>query len=237
MPNIVGSILERFWQWYTTTFPHTGVWGSDYKDQLVLLGSVAVVIWTGGLIAYQIKKYSINTSIGLDLLQNAFMAPLFVLVESTLWFRYTATLFLLYYVVLHCISLFRYRTLSSSARTVHNKYPEMDEDHVRRVREDVRNYSFYSLAIVLTLYTSVIINPTHAMVAFLGLPVAYLGLQLILSVLATIPDKQSLTDIILQALVTGLPQQAEIAGQASRPAITRDGSNDANLDGGRPSVE
>lgn len=79
------------WQWYSAM-----PMGGEAKDALIVSASIAVVIWTGALIAFQIKGISIELRGALLLLEYAFIGPLLALFTAGAVIRTLALVAVLY---------------------------------------------------------------------------------------------------------------------------------------------
>ncbi|MEA2784880.1 MAG: hypothetical protein QOF71_984 [Candidatus Eremiobacteraeota bacterium] len=79
------------WQQYSG-MPH----GGEAKEALTLSASIAVVIWSGALIAFQIKRVSIELRGALLLLEYAFIGPLLALFTTGAVIRTLALVAVLY---------------------------------------------------------------------------------------------------------------------------------------------
>ena len=79
------------WQWYSS-MPD----GGEAKDALIVSASIAVVIWTGALIALQIKGMATELRGALLLLEYAFIGPLLALFTAGAVIRTLALVAVLY---------------------------------------------------------------------------------------------------------------------------------------------
>jgi len=82
-------------EWFRGTSP-----GSDSSTVLIAVGSISVVVWTGALIAFQLKGTSVQLSGALSLLEYAFIAPLAALLFQGGALRVIAALATLAFVAL-----------------------------------------------------------------------------------------------------------------------------------------
>jgi hypothetical protein len=79
------------WQWYSSMPP-----GGEAKEALDVSASIAAVIWAGALIAFQIKRVSIELRGALLLLEYAFIGPLLALFTAGAVIRTLALVAVLY---------------------------------------------------------------------------------------------------------------------------------------------
>jgi hypothetical protein len=107
-----------FWQWYSATPP-----GGEAKEALTLSASIAVVIWSGGLIAFQLKNVSIELRGALLLLEYAFIGPLLGLFTTGAVIRTLALIAVLYCsgrAIRHAILFFAMRRAAPHKNEVHD---------------------------------------------------------------------------------------------------------------------
>ena len=78
----LGSIVDRVRTWYIT--PPIGV---EHHDILIGIASIAVVVWTGGLVAFQVRGISTELEGALVFLQFAFLTPLTLMLLDPLAVR------------------------------------------------------------------------------------------------------------------------------------------------------
>jgi hypothetical protein len=79
-------------QWFLST-P-----ASDQVNAEALIGiaGAAAIVWTGGLIAFQVRQLASELTASLSLLRFAFLAPLIALVADAPFIRFAAMLFAFY---------------------------------------------------------------------------------------------------------------------------------------------
>jgi len=160
--------------------PTTGLWSEvsnsgqpvDLTLALTVLASVAVVVWTGGLVALQLKKADLKTSFAMDLLGVCFIGCTLTIVAH--WsnlldhraLRFVVTLFAIRYLGIYVHSL-----LESSKN---NNQPGFD-------------YSINGLRWLMPIYAIVIAFPLQNVVAWIGFITLYLGLWNVLVSLRNLP--------------------------------------------------
>ena len=81
----------RLWHWYSSMPP-----GGEAPGALTVCASIAVVIWTGALIAFQIKDIWVKLRGALLLLEYAFIGPLLALFTEGAVIRTLALVAVLY---------------------------------------------------------------------------------------------------------------------------------------------
>jgi len=84
-------VAVGLWHWYSA-MPG----GGEAKEALTVSASVAVVIWTGGLISFSVKGVSIELRGALLLLEYAFIGPMLALFTSGAVIRTIALVAVLY---------------------------------------------------------------------------------------------------------------------------------------------
>ena len=114
--------LSAIWQWFLTV-QTTGSLVRTQNDALIAIASVSAVVWTGGLIAWQIKAWTLSRNFALDMLQTAFMASIISLVAHPPTFRIVATFFLLYYGIGSIVGLAKNRNGDTWNKWFGKKYP------------------------------------------------------------------------------------------------------------------
>ena len=111
--------IDAVWQWYTWTPPE------ENRDALIAIAGVAVVVWTGGLVALTFRRrFTLRLSNGFEYVQLAYIGPLFALVAHGALLRTVAVIFIFYYgigAIFH-FALARFvRYLQSKAEITYNK--------------------------------------------------------------------------------------------------------------------
>lgn len=79
-----------------TWFSSTPASDQVNSDALIGIASVAAIVWTGGLIAFQVRQLASELTASLWLLRFAFLAPLIALVASAPVLRFVAMLLAFY---------------------------------------------------------------------------------------------------------------------------------------------
>jgi hypothetical protein len=85
--------VRQLWTWYSAE-PH----GRELRDALFAIASAGAVVWTGGLIAFQIRGIQVELGSALEYLRFAFVAPLVALIASPAVVRTVALIFVLFYI-------------------------------------------------------------------------------------------------------------------------------------------
>lgn len=175
---------------------------------LTAIASVAAVVWTGGLIAFQIKQWTTTRGIGLDFATNAFMASLLAIFMRPLTLRYAATFFL--FVYLFNYGLVWYRNRASNVHGEKAKWekarPELGDlsvDQWKEILSTNRRSSFYGIA-MLAPYLFVIAMPYQTVVAWFAALYTFLSYQTILLNLNSAPDAVNQMTLRSQTTTIGL---------------------------------
>jgi hypothetical protein len=159
--------------------PTTGLWSEISSGQpvdltlaLTVLASVAVVVWTGGLVALQLKKADLKTSFAMDLLGICFIGCTLTIIAH--WsnllnhhaLRFVVTLFALRY-----LGIYVHGVLVASKN---NYKPGFD-------------YCINGLRWLMPIYAIVIAFPLQDVVAWIGVITLYFGLWNVLQSLRNLP--------------------------------------------------
>lgn len=185
------NCLASFWHWYTTV-DATGDIARLQETALFAIAGVAAVLWTGGLIAFQLKQWTISRGVGLDLASNAFMASLFALFMRPLTLRYAATLF--FFIFLRQCAWVLYAARPSNVEQQKAKRekarPDLDKLPVERWRlilASNRRWALIELA-MLAPYLVVVAMPFQTVVVWFAALYTFLSYQVILLTLNGAPD-------------------------------------------------
>lgn len=170
--------FEAFWHWYLTV-EQAGYWLQDKTAALTAIAGVAVVIWTGGLIAYQIKKYGLPRSFGLDIVQTSFMFALAGTFMHPLSFRIAVTFFFLLYTAESIYSLRRFRNTDWVDEQQRRRYPTLLPEQWVAVTRQNRDYAWFTLGTML-LYIWAIVYPYQVALTWISTVCAFLGYQTII---------------------------------------------------------
>lgn len=181
-------MLGAFWHWYTSYAVGCDICGKQ-DNALIAIASVAAVCWTGGLIAYQIKQYTIARLVALDVLQASFFGAVLGLFLTPLEFRYVATFFTVYYTVITLFTLlYVYRDFDSVKRRLLAANINMPDDDVYALRHRQRRYSKITLATMLA-YIAAIIWPYPVVIAGVTSMFLFMGYQTVVWQLNNAKDK------------------------------------------------
>jgi hypothetical protein len=183
--------MEFLWRWYVT-IPTGGLWEAAQTDALLAIASVAAIVWTGGLIAFQIKAPSTVNNLALDLLQTSFVGSAFALFLHGETLRAAATVFLVYYVAITVWGLycsFRTSLIRRFWKAIPNRDSLSDEVLLAIGRAAAVYYRWTLLS--MTAFVAVIIFPHQTAVAWIAGLLLYVGLQLALRSLYFGRDKDN----------------------------------------------
>jgi hypothetical protein len=185
------NCLVSLWHWYTTV-DATGDIARSQETALIAIASVAAVLWTGGLIAFQLKGWSVSLGVGLDFASNAFMAALFALFVWPLTLRYVATFFFFAYVVLNGWVIYKNRgaNVEIQKASYEKKHPELEEASVEdwaRFMAQRRRYMTIQLC-MLAPYLAVVCEPFQTVVSWFAALYTLASYQMILYAFITGPN-------------------------------------------------
>lgn len=154
--------------------------GNDYKDALIATASIAAVVWTGGLIAIQIRnESSVSLINGLDLLQTAFLGSALALFSVGVPLRVVALIFGAFYLCQACYGWLYARRLRGSARPGQMATVPQGTFPVSVLADAEEQYSLLTL-LSLLFYIPVIWWPSQKSVCIFGWSLTFLGMQMIL---------------------------------------------------------
>jgi len=191
-------MIAQFLFWYTS-IECCGYWLQNEGVALALIASVAAVVWTGGLVAYQLKEYGLTRNFALDAVQNAFMLAIGSTFMQPLTYRYVVSAFFLYYVTQSTLLLYRNRNTDWVDDKQRAKYPSLTPEQWEQVARDYRNHSRYTLALT-AFYVIIIIYPYQIAVAWVATGYLFAGYQTLLWHLNTAKDKRDFEIAQLEAL-------------------------------------
>lgn len=184
------NVLEHLIQVFLSPSP-VDDWLPRVDMALVAIASVAAVVWTGGLVSYQLKQYTVARSVGLEIVQASFIGSVFALFMQPVTLRIVVTVFTVYYVSMFLYALFvQYRDVTATRKTHKEIVDKLSDDDVIVLWKTTRRYIFYSL-LSMILYVCVIVWPYPKEVAWIASVALYVGLQAIMSHLNTAPDRGS----------------------------------------------
>ncbi|HTD37672.1 MAG TPA: hypothetical protein VK669_09165 [Candidatus Limnocylindrales bacterium] len=195
---MVQSVWGAFAHWFLTVSPG----GNDYKEALIAIASVAAVVWTGGLIAMQIRNQgSVSLIGGLDLLQTAFVGPTLALFAVGLPLRVITLMFALFYLF-QAVNRMRYawnlRRQSRPGGTM--TLPNRGTDPVGfRAADAKMHYATLTLVSLIFFYIPVILWPSQKSVCIFAWGLTFIGMQMILTRLYSI-DSNIRNQVIPYAL-------------------------------------
>lgn len=177
--------LGMLWQWYSTVNT-AGIATPRQDTALFAIASVAAVVWTGGLVAYQLKGPSIGRIIALDMVQLSFLGAIFGLFLQPLTFRYTATVFWCLYIAGSIVILHQNRNIDFVSKD-RAKFPALTDDfYQEQARQNIR-YAIVTVA-SSALLVWMIIYPYPTVIAWSSTIAVFLGLQMVLWVLGNTSD-------------------------------------------------
>jgi hypothetical protein len=168
--------LQRLWCWYAH---QPG--DQSLRDALIGVASVAVVVWTGALIAFQIRGISVEIGMSLEYLHFAFIAPLFTLIGPGPLIR-TAALFLVIYYIRRTFVHFRMVRFFVIATDVHTRGTRLHAKSVQLAQRIFRITGITTLTTLLACFV-VFAYPSQIVVAWSSLLTMLAGLQYITTVL------------------------------------------------------
>lgn len=165
-------------------------------DSLLALASVAIVAWTGALIALQLRGISIELSGALFLLEYAFISPLVALAFQPQLLRPAATLGSLYFLsiiiqrvlLLIVLHIARRKASAEEMSFLGTEFGSNIMDIVARV---VGFFPLFYVFVCLAASLITCVWPTHYSVAICGIVVLCIGLNFVISALNS--DRQPLT--------------------------------------------
>lgn len=198
------NLLNVAWHWYTTV-ETSGYWVTRYDGALAAIASVAVVVWTGGLIAYQLKVPDVSRTIALSFLQNAFMLAVLAFFPHALTIRIAMTVLIVYYAYDNIRTLLLFGNPEYLMRD-RDKYPLLTEEYWRKQAQGYRLLGYVNLFSVAVFYGWLLIWPYPIAFLWACAMLLFLGLQSVLIVLNNTPD-----DWRTQAAIAN--QQTLIKGQ------------------------
>jgi hypothetical protein len=169
------------WHWYSSQPP-----GGEAKDALIVSASIAVVIWTGALIAFQVKGVSIELRGALLLLEYAFIGPLLALFTAGAVIRTMALVAVLYCfgrAIRHAIFFLAVRR-AASGNAADRDAPERSETAFGRellsTVPQVLNFPSVYVGICAVGSLAVLAYPVNVTVAWASLGGVVGGLNLVL---------------------------------------------------------
>lgn len=203
-------MLWSLWHWYTTAASSCGICGRQ-DNALIAIASVSAVAWTGGLVAYQIKRYTVGRAFALDILQASFMGCVFGLFMTPLTLRYVATAFTLFYVYSSVYALlFQYKNIESVRKRLKGEAKTLPDDVVDKIRETGRRYAWLTLASMIA-YVAIIVWPYPETLAGVAALLLFAGYQTVVWQLNTAPDKLTLESLLPSLLPRPTPPPPPIA--------------------------
>jgi hypothetical protein len=160
--NIVIGPLH-IWSAYLNV-PSSGLWWeTDLTFDLTIIASVAVVVLTGGVVALQLRGFSLRNAFGMDLLSTTFLACVIAMIDyhssAHHYLRFIATAFLLLYSVIYINGF---------------------GGGWRENNDGLLHWSLNGLLYLLPLMMMVVIFPSEPVIAWLSILTLYFGLQQIL---------------------------------------------------------
>jgi hypothetical protein len=167
--------FELTCHWFATV-PTDGPWTAPNEKNsealtgaLTLLGSVSVVVWTGGLVAFQMKGFDVATSLAMDLLGICFVGCCAGLVTNALPFeghsallRIVASFFAFRYGIIY---------IGGILFALENRKPAL------------LTFNINGMIYMLPIYVVIAVFPTLPAVAVMGFTTLYLGLWKVLRTL------------------------------------------------------
>ena len=180
--------LSAFCHWYNSVATN-GDLVRPQDTALFAIASVSAVVWTGGLISWQIKQWNLYIPVSLDLVQTAFMGAIFGLFVHPLTFRYLATGFLVLFTVQSIASLW----LNRNHNYVKNKFATtftLTDERWDAVAKVNRTYATITLCSMI-LYVMIIVWPYPTVIAWFATIALFVGYQLIIGFMNSTPDKTS----------------------------------------------
>lgn len=180
------NLLNAAWHWYTTV-ETTGYWLTRYDGVLAAIAGVAVVVWAGGLIAYQIKVTNVSRTIALNVVQNSFMLAVLGLFPHPLSVRIIISVLLVYYTVDAVVTHRRLGNVDFLARD-RDKYPLLTDDYWRDQAWWYRFLAYVNFGIVAVFYVWLLIWPYPIAFLWVCTLLLFAGLQSVLLVLNFAPD-------------------------------------------------
>jgi hypothetical protein len=181
--TIWGSLVH----WFVSVPP-----GGEAKDALIVIASVAAVVWTGGLITMQLRQGSIALGNGLDFLQSAFMGTALALFVVGVPLRAIVLVFAIFYTIKSVRELsqgMRLRGIARREGPMTIVVTNLGAAYAEPYGKASVQYSATTLLSMLG-YVAVIVWPTQFTVSVFGWLMMFLGLQLIL---VRLYDPQAMT--------------------------------------------
>ncbi len=180
------NLLNTAWHWYTTV-EICGYWVTRYDGVLAAIAGVAVVVWTGGLIAYQIKAQNVGRTIALNFVQNSFMLAVLGLFPHPLSIRIVMSVLLILYIVEGTVTFRRLGNVAFLSKDK-DKYPSLSEQYWKDQARDYRLLAAVNLGIVAIFYVWLLIWPYPIAFLWVCAVLLFIGLQSVLTVLNVAPD-------------------------------------------------
>lgn len=195
------------WNWYTTV-ETSAYWNQDEGSILAVIVGLAAVIWTGGLIAYQIKKYGLARTFGLNFAQTAFMFALVSMFMDPLAFRYVITAFGLLYTVLSLRYIWLYRNLEWTSkrstwfdkRTWRQRYT-LEDGQWEKISMDARLSSYFTLGSMI-FFVLGIIYPYQRSVVWIATACTFLAYQIVIWVFNNLEDNAGIQNLLTTQVQT-----------------------------------
>lgn len=169
--------LHALWQWYNL---QPG--GPDLRDALLAIASVGAVVWTGGLIALQLRGLFVEIGSALEYLRFSFIAPLFALVGDGAIVRTVALLFIVFYVRRVFVHFRTFRLMAKAIESVAGTNVHFDGMAVEIAQRIFRVQGTTAVA-SLVACVLVLSYPSKAVVSWSSLLALLGGLQFISSAL------------------------------------------------------
>ena len=141
-------------------------WDPNLTLDLTIIASIAVVVWTGGVVALQLRGFNLRNAFGMDLLSTTFMACVIAMVDYDAgehrYLRFIASAFALYYGFVYSAGF--------------RKGWRQDNDSILQ-------WSLNGLFFMVPLMLLVVVIPTEPLIAWFSILTLYFGLQNVLRTL------------------------------------------------------
>ena len=152
---------------------------AEVRETLLAIASIAVVVWTGGVIAIQIKELSGNIVGTNDLLQFAYIAPVTALLASPATLQLIGGAFAMLFA---WIGVGYMRSAMAAMPGAKNFWDLPIE------AQEIFKYGAFNT--LITLFCLIFVySPGRVTVAWLSLLCLFLGLQRLIGILYGDPDK------------------------------------------------
>jgi hypothetical protein len=177
----ISTLLGAFWSWYSSMPPE------ENRDALIAIAGVAVVLWTGGLVALTLRqRFTLRLSNGIAYLQLAFLGPLLALIAHGAVLRTFALIVIVYYSLLVLLVTIQSAIMESLAGAAkfglfillgHVPSVSMTDAQRDKWERDLKGGRYH--AFVAALGMAILVEPSDTVMAYCALALMLSGLYLV----------------------------------------------------------